>query len=432
MPDADVIVVGAGLAGLACAIHLTNAGRSVLVLEASDGVGGRVRSDIVDGFILDRGFQVLLTAYPEAQAMLDYRALDLRSFRPGTLVQVGDKRVLLGDPFRDLRSIPSSLAAPVGSAIDKARIGWLRLNSGRGTLDELWARPEMSTAERLRSLKFSDAMVERFLQPLFAGIQLDASLLTSSRMFDFVLRMLGSGDNAVPANGMGMIPTQLAARLPAGSVRLSSRVAAVSPGSVTLTDSAELSAAAVVVATEGPQAARLLGGAVAEPGSNAVVCLYFAADSEPFEGPLLLLNGNGASPAAGGGPINNVCVPSNVSPAYAPPGRHLVSASIIAARPSGMDRATWHAQLHVEGRSQLRRWFGAQVDGWATLPTYEITHAQPAQPSLEPVERPVKLADGLFVCGDHRDQASIQGALVSGRRAAEAILEGAQANQRVA
>ena len=425
MPDADVIVVGAGLAGLACAVHLTAAGRSVLVLEASDGVGGRVRSDVVDGFILDRGFQVLLTAYPEAQAMLDYRALDLRCFRPGTLVQVADKRVLLGDPSRDVRSIPASLAAPVGSLIDKARIGWLRLNSGRGTLDEMWARPETSTAERLRSLGFSTAMVERFLRPLFAGIQLDASLSTSSRMFDFVFRMLGTGDNAVPANGMGMIPAQLAARLPAGTVRLSTRVAAVSAGSVTLTDSAVLSAGAVVVATEGPQAARLLGGAVAEPGSNAVTCVYFAADRAPFEGPLLLLNGNGPSMADGGGPINNVCVPSNVSPNYAPPGRHLVSASIIDTRPSGMDRATWHQRLDVEGRAQLRRWFGVQVDGWTTLPTYEIAHAQPAQPSLEPVARPVKLADGLYVCGDHRDQASIQGALVSGRRAAEAILDGA-------
>ncbi len=426
MHDADVIVVGAGLAGLACAVHLTEAGRAVLVLEASDGVGGRVRSDVVDGFILDRGFQVLLTAYPEAQAILDYRALDLRSFRPGTLVQVGDKRVLLGDPFRDVRSIPASLAAPVGSPIDKARIGWLRLNSGRGTLDEMWARPETSTAERLRSLRFSDAMVKRFLRPLFAGIQLDASLSTSSRMFDFVFRMLGSGDNVIPANGMGMIPAQLAARLPAGTVRLSSRVAAVSAGTVTLTDSAMLSAGAVVVATEGPQAARLLGGAVDEPGSNAVACLYFAADSAPFEGPLLLLNGNGSSVVDGGGPINNVCVPSNVSPNYAPPGRNLVSASIIAARPSGMDRATWHQQLDVEGRAQLRRWFGADVDGWKTLPTYEIAHAQPAQPSLEPVERTMKVAEGLYVCGDHRDQASIQGALVSGRRAAEAILEGAR------
>lgn len=421
MPDADVIVVGAGLAGLACAVHLTAAGRSVLVLEASDGVGGRVRSDVVDGFILDRGFQVLLTAYPEARAMLDYRSLDLRSFRPGTLVQVGDKRVLLGDPFRDVRSIPASIAAPVGSPIDKARIGWLRVNSGRGTLEEMWARPDTSTADRLRSLGFSTTMVERFLRPLFAGIQLDASLSTSSRMFDFVFRMLGSGDNAIPANGMGMIPAQLAARLPAGTVRLNSRVAAISAGSVTLMDSAVLSAGAVVVATEGPQAARLLGGAVAEPVSNAVACLYFAADSPPFEGPLLLLNGNGSSLAGGGGPINNVCVPSNVSPNYAPPGRHLVSASIAAARPSGMDRATWHQQLDVEGRAQLRRWFGAQIDGWRTLPTYEIPHAQPAQPSLDPVERPVKVADGLYVCGDHRDQASIQGALVSGRRAATAV-----------
>jgi len=424
VPDADVIVVGAGLAGLACAVHLTRAGRAVSVLEASDGVGGRVRSDVVDGFILDRGFQVLLTAYPEARAMLDYGALDLRSFQPGTLVQIRDQRALLGDPFRDVRSIPSSLAAPIGSAIDKARVGWLRLTSRRGTLEEMWARPETSTADRLRSLRFSEPMIERFLRPLFAGIQLDASLATSSRMFDFVFRMLASGDNAVPAKGMGMIPAQLASRLPDGAVQLNRRVGAVSAGSVTLADGTVRSAAAVVVATDGPQAARLLGGAVPAPGSNAVACLYFAAGRAPFEGPLLLLNGNGTSPAAGGGPINNVCVPSSVSPAYAPPGRHLVSASVIAARPSGMDRVAWHQQLDIEGRAQLRRWFGAEVDDWTALRTYEIAHAQPSQPSLEPVERPVKLPNGLYVCGDHRDQASIQGALVSGRRAAEAILEG--------
>lgn len=431
MNDADVMIVGAGLAGLACAIHLTEAGRSVIVLEASDGIGGRVRSDVVDGFILDRGFQVLLTAYPEAKAMLDYDALDLRSFRPGALIQRGDDRVFLGDPFRDVRSIFTSMISPIGSVLDKARVGWLRVNAERNSLDELWTRPEVSTAERLRSLGLSESMIEHFFRPLFAGIQLDPSLSTSSRMFDFVFRMLAAGDNAIPANGIGMITAQLASRVPAGSIRLNSRVAGVSPGSVTLTDAGVLRSDAVVVATDGPQAARLLSGSVTEPGSNAVTCLYFAADTSPIEGPVLLLNGNGPLLADGGGPINNVCVPSNVSAVYAPKGRHLVSASVVAARPSGMTREMWNRQLDVDGRAQLRRWFGSSVDGWTMLPTYEIAHAQPSQPTLDPVERPVQLADGLCVCGDHRDQASIQGALVSGRRAANAIIEGSTA-QRVA
>jgi phytoene dehydrogenase-like protein len=416
--DADVIIVGAGLAGLACAIHLTRAGREVLIVEASDGVGGRVRSDVVDGFILDRGFQVLLTAYPEAKAMLNYDALDLRAFRPGALVQHNGARSLLGDPFRDPKSILSSVRAPVGTLVDKARVGFARLTAGWGPMADLWKRPETSTAERIRALGVSTAMTEQFFQPLFAGIQLDPSLSTSSRMFDFVFRMLADGDNAIPAQGIGTISTQLASRIPAGAIRLRTRVASVGPGVVTLTEAATLRAGAVVVATDGPQAAKLLGGRFPEPGSNAVACLYFAADEAPIDSPVLVLNGDGPS----AGPVNNLCVPSLLSRAYAPAGSHLISASVIAARPNGVDRETWARSLDESARVQLRGWFGSQVDGWATLPMAEIPHAQPAQRSLEPFERSVDMGEGLFVCGDHRDQASINGALTSGRRAAAAVL----------
>ncbi len=423
--DGDVIIVGAGLAGLACAIHLTRAGREVIVVEASDGVGGRVRSDVVDGFILDRGFQVLLTAYPEAKAMLDYGALDLRSFRAGALVQHNGKRSLLGDPFRDPKSILASVRAPIGSIADKLRVGFARLTAARGTLADVWNRPETSTGERIRALGVSSAMTEQFFLPLFAGIQLDPTLSTSSRMFDFVFRMLAEGDNAIPAQGIGTISTQLASRLPAGVIRLRTRVAGVESGVVTLTDASSLRAASVVVATDGPQASRLLAGRIPEPGSNAVACLYFACEHAPIDEPLLVLNGNGPS----AGPVNNLCVPSLLAPAYAPAGRHLVSASVIAARPAGVDRETWARELDATARGQLRGWFGAQVDSWTTLPMSEIAHAQPAQRTLEPFERSVEIGDGLFVCGDHRDQASINGALVSGRRAAAAVI-GATAQAR--
>lgn len=418
----DVLVVGAGLAGMACAIHLNRAGRSVQLLEASDGVGGRVRTDRIDGFLLDRGFQVLLTAYPEAQAMLDYDALDLRSFAPGTLIQRGDERVRLGDPFRDPSSIVSSVRAPIGTLLDKARVGWLRLNGARGTLESVWKRNETSTAERIKSLGFSAEFTERFFRPLFTGIQLDPTLATSSRMFDFVFRMLATGNNALPAQGIQAIADQLATKIVAGSVRLHSRVASIAPGQVTLLDGAVEHAASIVIATDGPQAARLLGGRITEPGSNSVACLYFAADASPLDEPILLLNGNGPGLAGGGGPINNICVPSMLSSAYAPVGRHLISASVVASRPAGVEREAWHRTLDETGRAQLRRWFGSAVDRWTTLPTAEISHAQPTQATLRPAERPVDLGDGLYVCGDHRDQASIHGALVSGRRAASAIL----------
>ncbi len=418
MTDASTtVVIGAGLAGLACAIHLHEAGRPVVVLEASDGVGGRVRTDIVDGFVLDRGFQVLLTAYPEAQRMLDYDALDLRAYKPGALVQIDGQRHVVADPFRSPMSLLATFKAPIGSLVDKARIAWLRRDVLGPSIDALWARPETTTGERLRAAKFSPEIIDRFFRPLFAGIQLDPSLLTSSRMFDFVFRMLASGDSSVPARGMQAIPDQLAARLPADTIRLRSAVASVADGAVTLADGSVVRASNVVVATDGPAAASLVGPGFAAPGSNSVTCLYFVADSPPFDERMILLNGEGSA----GGPVNNVCVPSLLSGMVAPAGAHLVSASVVGPAASLND-----VELLDATRLQMRNWFGSSVDGWRHLRTYRIDHAQPTQvpPALSPAQRPIKLRDGLYMCGDHRDTASIHGALLSGRRAADAIVTG--------
>ncbi len=416
--DADVIIVGAGLAGLAAAIHCAEANLSVIVVEAADGVGGRVRSDYVNGFILDRGFQVLLTAYPEAKAMLDYRALALKKFTPGSLVRANGATSRIADPFRAPKSLLETVKSPVGSLIDKARVGVLRITNQRATISSLWQMPETSTLARLRALKFSSTMIERFFRPFLAGVQLDPSLSTSSRAFDFVFKMLAEGDNAIPSNGIGMISAQLAGRVPAGSIRLNTRVVAIDHGSVTLLDQAVLRAKAVVVATDGPQAAKLLGNLIDSPGSNPVSCLYFDAPVAPITEATIMLNGDGAS----GGPVNNVCVPSMVSSSYAPAGRHLVSVSVIASHAGAHDD-----KLRAAVITQLRGWFGSQVDAWNHLRTYNIAHAQPSQaaPALANPQRPVALGNGLFVCGDHRDNASINGALESGRRAAEAVVRDA-------
>ena len=416
LPDPDVVIIGAGLSGLACARALCEAGRSVVVLEGSDGIGGRVRTDVVDGFLLDRGFQVLLTAYPEAQRVLDYAKLDLRNFYPGAMVRVGDGFGTIADPFRRPLDLLKTVRANVGSPLDKARIGALRLRLASGEIDAIWHRPETSTADYLRKHRFSDAMIERFFVPFFGGIFLEDRLATSSRMFEFVLRMLAEGANAVPAKGIQAIPDQLARALPVGSVRLGATVGAVDGDGVVLATGEKVRARNVVVATDGPRAVSLLGGNELAPvGSNPVSCLYFAADEAPLRNTAIVLNGVGASD----GPVNNMCVPSNISAAYAPPGRHLVSVSVLGANSASEDAA-----LEAAVRSQLGRWFGPAVARWDHLRTYHIAHAQPTQtpPALEPHERPVRIAPRRYVCGDHRDQASINGALVSGRRAAEAVL----------
>ena len=420
--DSDVLIIGAGLAGLACAVHLTEAGRRVTILEAGDGVGGRVRTDVVDGFVLDRGFQVLLTAYPEAKSILDYKALDLRPFAPGALIQIGAKRAKVVDPVRQFTSILSTAKAPIGTVLDKVRVALLRRELGRLDLSALWERPDITTLQYLREQKFSAQMIDRFFRPLFGGIFLDRDLLTSSRMFEFVMRMLADGENAIPAIGMQAIPNQLAARLPAGTIRLGCRVGAVADHAVTLLDLGTVEAKTIVIATEGSQAAKLLGDStasgapgVADPGSVPVSCVYFAAEQAPIDQPFIVLNGDGAA----AGPVNNLCVPSLVSAAYAPRGRHLVSASVL-----GSHRAPDNASLEAAVTAQLKGWFGDQVTSWDHLRTYHVPHAQPRQapPALSHIERSVRVRTGVYVCGDHRDQASIQGALTSGRRAAEAVL----------
>lgn len=412
--ERPVVIVGAGLAGLCCAIELGRRGLPWLLLEAGDAVGGRVRSDTIDGFTLDRGFQVLLTAYPEARRLLDYEALDLRAFEPGALIRRGGSFHRVSDPLRRPQHALASLRAPVGTLADKARIGLLGARLRTTEAHRLVEGPDVATVRHLADLGFSDEIVDHLLRPLFAGIQLDWSLATSSRAFTFVLAMLARGDNAVPAAGIEAIPRQLAGRLDPARIRLHTRVTAIDDGGVTVADVGHLPAGAVVIATDGPTAARL-DAAVADPGSKTVGCVWFAADSAPVTEPVLLLDADRS------GPVNNLTVMSRVAPTYAPPGAELVAASVVPAPGARVDVPD--DQLIPDVRDQLRGWFGPAVDGWRHLRTDRITHAQPRQPAgrLTPPGRPVGLGPGRYVCGDHRDDASINGAMVSGRRAAEAV-----------
>jgi phytoene dehydrogenase-like protein len=230
-------------------------------------------------------------------------------------------------------------------------------------------------------------------------------------MFDFVFRMFATGDAALPARGMGTLAQQIASRLPAASVQTAMPVGAVQKNAVCITDGREVRARAVVVACDAPGAARLLGEERL-PAGQGVTCLYFAADVPPIREPILVLNGDDV------GPINNLCVPSQVAPAYAPPGKSLVSATVLGTQPDDA------GALEAAVREQLDAWFGSASRDWRHLRTYSIPYALPAQipPALSPVAKPVRRDDGIFVCGDYLDTASIQGAMLSGRRAADEVL----------
>lgn len=406
-----VVIIGAGLAGLATACELVAAGRTVTILEASDGVGGRVRTDVMDGFRLDRGFQVLLTAYPACQEMLDYDALDLRAFEPGAVVRRGGEWFTLADPFRRPLTALGSLLNGLGTWRDRAAILRLRQRARAGTLDDLWTRPQQTTHSLLDRERFSTEFATGFLEPWLGGIFLGRDLGTSSRMFDFVYRMMAEGDTAIPARGMGEIPRQLAAALPEGTIRLQTRVRAVTAEGVVLDDGTPVPASVLVVATEGDVAATLLE-IPPPPRPRSAVTVHLAAPAAPRGGRTLMLNGDGI------GPINSLAVMSELSEHLAPPGRALISVGVLDT--DGRD----DADLTGAVLSQAREWFGAEVEAWERLRVDRIRWGQPDQrpEDLDPVLREVRVAPGRYVAGDHRETSSLHGALSSGRRAARAIL----------
>ena len=405
----EVAIVGAGLAGLVCAQELARAHVECTIFEASDGVGGRVRTDSIDGFLLDRGFQILLTEYPQVRRRIDVDALGLADFEPGAVVRTATGMHRVSDPLRRPSDLPRTLFSPVGSLADKLRAARLVLDVRSHSVRDLLHRPDTSTARRLAGAGFSEAFITAFWRPLFAGIQLDPDLEVSSRRFDAILRMLAVGSTGLPRDGMGAIPTQIAAALRADSVRLSSPVAAVERGAVQLEDGERIGARAVVVATDGPSAHRLLGTRVPDPGSRAAACCWYAVASAPRRGPYLMLDGEGTGPAL------NVVVMSEVQRSYAPAGRALIAAAVPGPAALGPNLAERVCE-------QLARWFGASSSDLTHLRTDVIPHGQPAQPPPLNPRRRVDLGDGLFVCGDHRDTASIQGAMFSGERTAAAVL----------
>jgi phytoene dehydrogenase-like protein len=409
---ADVAIVGAGLAGLCCALRLREIGVSFHIYEASDAVGGRIRTDSLDGFRLDRGFQVLLTSYPEAERMLDYGPLDLRSLHSGALIRFDGRFHRFADPRRHLLSGLRGSFGPIGTLADRLRMLSLIHKTRAGRVEDQLARPEGLTLDLLRWHGFSDAMIDRFFRPLFGGIFLERELVTSSRLFRFLFRMIAEGQAAVPNAGMGAIPEQLASRLPPESVSCHSAVSRIESGRLRLIDKS-IEARAIVVATESPVAAQLLGSRIQSPASRGVTCLYFAADNSPIGEPILVLNADEK------GPINHLAVMSDIAPGYAPPGAALISVTVLDIPEFG------DAQLESAVREQLTNWYGQQVRAWRHLRTYRIAHALPDQtaPALDSPMKPVALGDRLFVCGDHRDIASIHGAMQSGWRAAQAVAE---------
>jgi len=412
-----VLIVGAGLAGLTCAKILHEAGHDIRLLEASDGVGGRVRTDhSADGFLLDRGFQVLYTAYPSAREHLDYKALKLRPFTSGAIIIKDGKWHRKGGPLLTIG--------------DKLRLLRLRRAARRRSLEKIFQgrmrKGDRSVYQELRRRHFSEeGFIANFARPYFGGVLLDRELSSSARTLYFIFKMLASGKTVIPEGGIGEISTQLASRLPANAIRLETRVEGIVEADeravgVTLTGGEEMQGDAVVVATDAPTAAALSGLEAPTEGMS-VACVYFAATEKLYDGPTLLLNAN---PEAF---VNNVVQISNLSSAYAPKGQHLLSATVLGA-PEMSD-----ADLAARCREDMTSWFpGKDLAKLRQVGIYRIKFAQFRQPpgvfaTLPPNATPTR---GLFLAGEYTESSSINGAMRSGAMAAQSVLRALQKDEK--
>jgi len=406
---ADVVIVGAGLAGLAAARRLGATDLDICVVEASDDVGGRIRTDLVDGLRLDRGFQLYNPAYPEGRRVLDHAALDLRAFTAGAQVALGARTYRIADPRRQPRWLWSTMTAPLGGLAGELRFAVYALSRSLRSAAALRAEPDMTTEEALRSAGVDDRLMQRLVRPFLSGVFLESELGTSRRFADLVLRSFIRGTPSVPATGMAAIPQQLTVALPV-PVHLHTTVTEVGENSVR-TSRGRIDCRAVIIATD-PTTAGRLAPSITPPPARAVTTWYYRPDvagSTLTDGRgVLVLDGLGR------GPLVNAVVLSNAAPEYAPSGEALVSCSALGVH---TDPAAQSA-----ARQHLGRLLDADTRRWDHLATYPIPYALPAMNVPLDVRQPVRVRDGIYVAGDHRDTASIQGALVSGRRAAEAVL----------
>lgn len=401
-----IVVVGAGLAGLACAQRLTAAGLEVVVLEAADAVGGRVRTDEIDGFRCDRGFQLINPAYPALRRVVDLDQLDLRSFGAGVVVAGVDGRSVLADPRRLPRLLPATLRSPVGSLRERVAFVRWALSCLLPVRRQL-AAPDLRLADALDRAGISGELRTAVLDPFLAGVLADWEGTTSSTFVRLLMRSFLLGSPAVPSTGISRLPELLAASLPAGTVRLDQRVIDVGAEHVRTADE-EIRAEAVVVATAPRAAAELTG--IPVPSTKPLTTFWHTAPRAPTTTKLLHLDG------ARRGPLVNSAVLTNVAPGYAPPGHVLIASSTVSADGSAA------AELAV--RRQAGMVYGIDTSDWELVSCQVIAEALPHQPPPLVLRQPAQLAGGVFIAGDHRDTASIQGALVSGRRAADAVTGG--------
>lgn len=405
----DVIIVGGGIAGLTAAIELEKFNLKILIIEKSDRVGGRVKTDVVDGFQLDHGFQVYLSDYPEGKAMLDYDALQLHPFYSGAICFNDYKKFEITDTSRHKMALPRMAFSPVGTIMDKVRIGNLSAHLQQTSIEDIFESPELNTLDYLRQKGFSKKIIERFFKPFYSGIFLENELQTSSRMFEFVFKMFAEGVAAIPAKGMEEIPRQLKSKLKTTEFRFHTEVKSVQHDTLYLADGNTLSCNNIIIATNGDN---IIGQLETAMQWRKSATYYFSADKSILKKNIIALNYHP------GRLVNNFTVLTDTAPGYAPKKKHLISVSLTHIPEKSVE------EVSHDIKNELALAFGTSVQGWKFLHNYHIEHALPVGHDLK-AEIPftqTRLRDGLYLAGDHLLNPSINGAMKSGKLAAQAVV----------
>lgn len=409
-----IVIIGAGIAGLTCAKYLKDAGIEATILEASDAVGGRVRTDIVDGFKLDRGFQVLLTAYPEARKLLNYKDLRFKIMPSGARVRRGSDFFVMPNPLKNIETAPQALFAPVGNFWDKLKVLQLNL-SVKNALPPDASKPQkaQTTLEFLKEFGYSNTIIERFFRPFFRGVFLEKGLKTDASFFKFLFRQFAEGDVVVPENGMQAIPEQIAAYLNPKQIRLNTPVERIEGKTVFLTNGETIKADKIVIATDALVAAKLLNKKYVTP-FNSTDCVYFSTDRPlSISGKsYLIINANADEL------IDHLVVLSDIAPMYAPAGKTLISVSVVGKNDLS------EADLSKKIEAELTQWFG-ENHAWQHVKTYRIPNALPQYFDDSNAYKSLKINDFTFRCGDYTAYPSLNAAMKTGREVAELLIESA-------
>ena len=394
------IVVGAGISGLSCALELEKNGYHVQILEKENHPGGRVHSDVINGYILNRGFQVLQTGYPETKRLLDYEKLELCNLDSEVWIMNNNTIKKLYDPIQNPSNLLKAAFSNVGTFQDKLRLLQLRQSTTSRSTNKIFQENETTSLEQINNYGFSESIINEFFKPLFGGAFLDNELDTTSRMFNFVYKIFSIAPIAIPKYGMKSIPEQLEAKLES-KISFNTNVVKLDNKNVFL-ENETLSADVIVLAANHDSAKKLIPS-IEEIQWNSTSCYYFVADSPPFSSKVVLLNGNNR------GEINNVFVPTNISKAYSPNNKSIISVSTIGLNNN-----------ESEIRNELNNWFGNQTEDWKLLHTYHIEQALPRM-SVPSVSH-LQYVNGIHMCGDYLTSSSIHGSMHSGRMTANQII----------